>query len=140
MKKIILALIIISTVVLAVPALKGEKSFMQADGSTFNGYIKGDEWFHWIEDKQGNIIRYNKQSRNYEYGVLKIVKGELNLMPSGVKVFTQMKKTSINQSLQKIQLEQIDKDILLEIWKSRKSSREKIPHRLNRKIFNQKLQ
>ena len=87
MKKLLI-LTLLSGVLYAVPAYQGEIEFEQHDGSSFKGHLNGDEYFSWIEDKQGHIIKYNKNSKDYEFAKLKTVKGKVELVPSGVKVNT----------------------------------------------------
>jgi hypothetical protein len=70
----------------AMPAYHGDINFDQADGSQFAGNLKGDEWFNWVEDKNQNIIQYNKQSDNYEYSKLIVTNGNLDIVPGGVMV------------------------------------------------------
>jgi len=96
----------------AVPAFKGSIKFQQNDGSTFSGKLQGDEWFNWVEDTEGNIIKYNKKSKNYEYGVVKDLNGTLDLVPSNVKVGDKVEGSG---------LEKIDKEILKKIWKQKKA-------------------
>ena len=95
----------------AVPAFKGSIKFQQNDGSTFSGKLKGDEWFNWIEDKDGKIIKYNKKSKNYEYGVVEEINGTLDLVPSNIKV---------REEVEGSDLQKIDKKTLIMIWKQKK--------------------
>lgn len=114
----IVFLILFTEYSVAVAAYQEEISFKQNNGDTFKGYIKGDEWFHWVEDKQGNIIVYNQQTKNYEYGILKKVKDVYELVPSGVTI----DKTN-NASQAKISntaIKHIDKKELNRIWKRKR--------------------
>ncbi|SMN14225.1 hypothetical protein CRYPD_387 [uncultured Candidatus Thioglobus sp.] len=86
MKKILsIVLFSFSTSLFAVMAYLGEITFTQANGSTFNGYLKGDEWFSWVEGGQGEIIIYNRKSRNYDLAVIKKINGVAELKSSGVR-------------------------------------------------------
>jgi len=111
MKKILLTTLLI-TASYAVPAFKGALTFTQADGGEFRGNLKGDEWFHWVQDSHGNAIKYNNQSKNYEYGKIKEIQGNLDLVPSGTKV-----ATGLNAMTQDISI--IDPNILSKIWKQK---------------------
>jgi len=113
MKKLLLVLALISLGVSA-PAYKGEITFKQSDGSTFSGHLKGDEWFSWVEDKQQNVIKYNTQSKNYEYAEVITVNGILDLAPSGTKV---MESNSSRVSALGVS---IDRNILSQIWKRKR--------------------
>ena len=106
----------IPSIVSAVPAFKGDIEFQQADKTTFTAKLKGDEWFSWVEDSKGNVITFNKASRNYEYGIVKTINGSLELVPSGVKANDQRSKSSTITSVKKI-----DHNILSQIWKEKKS-------------------
>jgi hypothetical protein len=50
----------------AAPAWNGERSFKQPDGTTFKGKVRGDEYLHWIESDNGDIVIFNRKSRRYE--------------------------------------------------------------------------
>jgi len=132
MKRVILFIGMI-TLSYSVPAYKGDIEFKQVDGSSFVGNIDGDEWFNWVEDKDGNIIKYNKNSKNYEYGVIKEIDGEMSLVPSGIKVRKKIGKESglgVNM-MKKIgqasvdgvvspNINKIDKKELFKLWKQKR--------------------
>ena len=82
--KIFFVLLLCSSNILAAPAAPGYRLFYQADGKSFEAELKGDEYFSWMEDKQGRVIQYNLDSSNYEYSVLIETNGELTLTHSGV--------------------------------------------------------
>lgn len=107
------------TMVFSVPAFKGDIKFKQNDGSTFSGKLKGDEWFNWVEDKHGDIIKYNKKSKNYEYAMIKEVNGTLDLVPSSIKVGNKPKQSSSADGMIQTVLK-IDKEILRKIWKQKR--------------------
>ena len=59
MKKNIIAtaaLLLISIVMMAVPAKQGKREITQPDGSIITVYVHGDEFFHWATDEAGNIV------------------------------------------------------------------------------------
>lgn len=111
--KLLLTIMILTTALFATPAFKGKLSIKQADGETFQAKIKGDEWFNWIEDDNGNVIKYNNNSKNYEYATLEEKNGELDLIPSGTRVATDLGSLTGHISV-------IDKDTLTSIWKEKK--------------------
>jgi len=112
---ILILSVILPLSLLAVPAYKGELTFKQKDGNTFKGKLHGDEWFHWISDKNGNIIVYNRQSKRYEYGKVQEIDGALDLIPSGVKVYQ-----TPPSAIQGVMPQKVSKDILLRIWKTKR--------------------
>jgi len=111
MKKVLFLTISITTLAFCAPALQGNLNFQQPDGNSFVGQLKGDEWFNWVEDSSGYPVKYNNKSKNFEYGKLKEVKGELDLVASGKKV------TRLGTLADK---PKIDKNILKEIWKRKR--------------------
>ena len=117
MQKILLFITMV-TVAFSAPAFKGEMKFKQEDNSTFTGELKGDEWFSWVEDKEGNIIKYNFDSKDYEYAQIAINNGVADLVPSGSKVIEEKDDNgSANLSASSpIQAIKIDKKILAKIW------------------------
>ena len=50
----------------AAPARGGVHTFTQPDGSTFQGYLKGDAAFHWIES-HSRVIFFNPKDNFYYY-------------------------------------------------------------------------
>jgi len=123
MKKILLIGLIISysTTLFAVMAYPGEITFKQADGSTFKGHLKGDEWFSWVEGKQGTILTYNKNSKNYELAIIQQVNGVAELTPSGTK-FSPSYHTSNAFSLGSQAVDtQVIKKSLSTIWQRKRN-------------------
>ena len=60
MKKILFSLIaaVLGTVtLLAVPARPGKMTITQPDGSTISIFRHGDEWGHWITDTEGRVLK-----------------------------------------------------------------------------------
>jgi len=117
MKKLLL-LCTLSILSYAVPAYQGNITFKQADGTTFNAHLKGDEYFSWIEDKIGHIIIYNKMSKNYEYAKFEKKNGVQNLIPSGIKIGNNTPNYA--PSLSK---DTHTQEILSEIWKRKREKR-----------------
>ena len=61
--------------------------FKQSDGIKFQGFLKGDEYFSWIQTENKEVIVKNKFSRFYEFGMLaQDSEGRTQLQPSGVRV------------------------------------------------------
>jgi len=53
-----------TTLLWSAPARGGLITFRQADGATFQGLLKGDASFHWIES-DGEIVLFNRVDSNY---------------------------------------------------------------------------
>jgi hypothetical protein len=62
------------------PALPGERIFVQPDGTTFKGRAQGDEFLHWIETEEGEVLLFSKERRRFERAQIR--SGQLR--PSGV--------------------------------------------------------
>ena len=78
---------IVTKGLLAVPAAPHLMIFKQPDGSKFQGFLKGDEYFSWIQTENKEVIVKNKFSGFYEFGMLgKDSEGLTELRPSGVRV------------------------------------------------------
>lgn len=114
LKRFTLWLMIISipSLLSAVPAYQGDVSFKQSDRTQFTGKLKGDEWFNWIEDKEGHVIIFNKKTKNYEYGMVKTINGVPALLPSGIKAGDAALKSRTFST----QIQTVDKETLMKIW------------------------
>ena len=53
----------------AAPARSGLQVFTQPDGTKFQGYLKGDAAFHWIES-DAKIVLYNPKDKFYYNAVV----------------------------------------------------------------------
>lgn len=74
---ILLALLIPS--LYGAPAFSTKRQYTQPDGTTFNARIRGDEYLHWIETDDEEIVLYNKAKKRFEYAIIK----DDRLQPSG---------------------------------------------------------
>ena len=78
---------IVTKGLLAVPAAPHLMTFKQPDGSKFQGFLRGDEYFSWIQTENKEVIVKNNFSGFYEFGMLgKDDEGLTELRPSGVRV------------------------------------------------------
>jgi hypothetical protein len=113
--KTFFVILLLSSNILAAPAAPGLRLFYQHDGRSFEAQGYGDEYFSWIEDKQGRVIEYNSASYNYEYSVLIEKDGALTLAHSGVAA-TDYTPVGISSSLgNKTAIIAIEKSILREV-------------------------
>ncbi|MEA3372484.1 MAG: hypothetical protein U9Q62_02215 [Campylobacterota bacterium] len=74
-----LILLLTLTSLWSAPALNVKRQFQQPDGTTFTGRQQGDEYLNWIETEDGDILRFNKKQKRFEYAIIK----EKKLMHSG---------------------------------------------------------
>ena len=79
--KTALLLLLLSLTIYAAPAYSHLKKFTNADGTTFYATAKGNHKLNWIQTEDGKILKYNKNSKNFEFAK---IEGE-RLIPSGKK-------------------------------------------------------
>ena len=77
----LLLFFILTSTLYSAPAYSIERQFQQPDGTTFEARKKGDEYLHWIETEEGDILLLNKETQWYEYAVIQ----EGELVPSGIE-------------------------------------------------------
>jgi len=111
MKYIILISLLISQLFSA-PARGGVRDFIQADGSTFKASAKGNHHLNWIESVDGEILKYNQYTKNYEFAEIK----NENLAPSGYKYINKNAKQMQSNNVKKI-----DKSQVYKLWKKRQA-------------------
>jgi hypothetical protein len=91
--KTLLLLLLTFSALFSAPAYSHLREFKNADGSTFYAIAKGDHHLHWIETEGGDILKYNTQTRDFEYAKLEGKK----LLPSGEKYELHKVQTSTNK-------------------------------------------
>ncbi len=91
------------------PALSVVRDFRQSDGSTFQAKAQGDQYLNWIETKDGDILRYNENSRDFEYATIK----DSSLKPSGSRYTQKRYRDSVS-------IKKIDKNELYKLWMKKK--------------------
>lgn len=108
-----------TSLLVAAPAFQGTKTFHQNDGTYFSAQVKGDEYLHWIETDNEDILLFNKKNNQYEHAV--IINNELT--PSGNKYTLHSAKKSSSQKdnkLTKHQLKNLWEKKRLEAYQKRK--------------------
>ena len=117
--KYILIISIMLTSLFSAPAYNALRIFKQANGDEFKARANGNHHLNWIEDENGEILKYNLKTKNYEYGVI----DGINLKASGYKYKSQNNKKSKTRTNRVIK--KVDKKDLNELWKKRKALRTK---------------
>ena len=85
----------------AAPAFQGKRTFTQPDGSVVNYQNKGDEYLHWSEASEGEIIIFNQEKRRFEYAGIE--DGELKSSGEAYsKVHAKGRKYAPNQSRKRV--------------------------------------
>lgn len=65
-RTLLLCSVLTTSTLFSAPSLKREHTFTQPDGTTFQGQLKGDEYLHWIESDQGDLLIYNRGKKQFE--------------------------------------------------------------------------
>lgn len=97
MQKIISLLILTllgTTLLWSAPARGGVITFRQADGATFQGLLKGDASFHWIES-DGEIVLFNREDSNYYKA--KVVDGSLVMTEEKAAARSSKRAAALNE-------------------------------------------
>ena len=105
----------------AAPARGGLITFTQPDGTTFEGFLKGDSTFNWIESGS-NVVMYSKED-NFYYNAEVDKNGKLVMTkkrPSKSKTYKSTRASSLTkQEKQKLhQLDNRTKNALREMQKN----------------------
>ena len=79
--KILLLTLFSLSLLHAAPAFHKMRTFTNSDGETFKAKAIGNQHLHWFKTDDGEILKYNEQSKDFEYAVIE----EETLKPSGVK-------------------------------------------------------
>ena len=106
--KLLIIFTLLSQLLFAAPAFQGQRTFTQPDGSVVTYRMQGDEYLHWLESENGDIILYSEKNRRLEAAVLKVN----SLKASGV-AYT--KKT--------VPTQKISKEALLKLQDERRKNR-----------------
>lgn len=112
--KYILIITILLTNLFSAPAYNAKRIFKQADGSEFTARANGNHHLNWIEDENGEILKYNHETKNFEYAIIE----GTSLKPSGYRYQKPTANKSISQS--KREVEKIDKKQLGKLMQERK--------------------
>lgn len=113
-----------ATLLLAAPAYQATRTFTQADGTPFKAKAQGDEYLNWVETEDGDILRYNTQTKNYEFAEIK----DGNLKKSG-RIY---KKRAVQNGTKSASLKQnITRKDLKRIWLKNQEERHHRHHKHN---------
>ncbi|WP_373003673.1 hypothetical protein [Sulfurimonas sp.] len=117
--KTLLSLTLLSSILLAGPAITGTRIFTQPDGTKFEGVLKGDSSFHWIES-DGNAVVYDPKDKFYYKATIDKDKG---LIPTKEKpnIKVDNKSSAINENTKKHDISKEDKKSLKELYKKSKT-------------------
>ncbi len=116
--KILLILTLTFHFLLSAPALNIQREFTQSDGSRFKARAVGDQYLNWLETEDGEVLKYNIKSKNFEYAIIK----NYGLKASG----TRFQQTVSKRTRSITRVNKIDKKELHQLWaKKRKEAHHK---------------
>jgi len=111
--KHLLIIAFFSQLLLAAPAFHGKRTFTQPNGETIIYRLQGDEYLHWMEDENGNIMVLNKKNKRLESALIE----NNRLKASGIMI------TKKNRSAAKQTTPSITHKELFELQKKRRYER-----------------
>jgi len=111
MKHLVLSLIIVSSLFSA-PAFQKMREFKNADGTTFKAKAQGNQYLNWIETVTGEILKYNSESKNFEYAK---IEGDI-LKASGARY----EKKNSKRARSLAHITKIKNQDIYKLWKKRK--------------------
>jgi len=115
--------LLISLELFGAPALGRWRVFYNSDGTSFEAKAQGNQYLNWLETKDGKIVKYNKETKNFEYGVIQ----NRSLKTSGVVYRGVKKAPSLKQQTN---LPQVQKEELFKLWREKqRENRFKQPYK-----------
>lgn len=110
--KYLVILISLISLLHSAPARSGDRVLKQSDGTSFIGQAKGDEHLNWLESSDGEILKYNANTKDYELAEIK----NNTLKASGVRYRDGIKRAS---SLKNTKLKKED---IYKLWSQKKEA------------------
>ncbi|MBD3825124.1 MAG: hypothetical protein IE916_11560 [Epsilonproteobacteria bacterium] len=104
----------------AAPAYNAYRTFSHADGSTFEARAQGSHHLNWIETKEGEILKYNPQTKDFEYAVIE----NESLKPSGER----LEIGSAKRAQSRIKTPKLNRDALRELYIKKEQAAHKKQH------------
>jgi hypothetical protein len=65
--KTTLLILLLSLTLYSAPSYSHLKEFKNSDGTTFYAIAKGNHKLNWIQTQDGDILKYNTRSKNFEF-------------------------------------------------------------------------
>lgn len=109
--KIFLLFLLIFSQLLSAPAFTKLREFKNADGETFMAKAQGNQHLNWIQTQDGEILKYNLQTKNYEYAKIK----NKRLKASGIKY----KQNKFTRAGSFREISKVDSQDLSQLWQER---------------------
>ena len=118
--KFLLLLTLTFSSIFSAPALNALRTFKQADGTKFKAKAFGNQHLNWLETEDGEILKYNRKNRNFEYATIK----KNSLKASG----TRFEQNSSKRARSIGRIDKIDKEELYKLWHKKREESNKRKH------------
>ena len=116
--KILFISLMSSSLLLSAPARSVESDFKQADGTTFKAKSFGNQHLNWIETTDGEILKYNRESKNFEYAKIR----DSSLKASG----SRFQKSNSKRARSLAHINKLTKKEIYKLWaEKRKEARDR---------------
>jgi len=119
--KIVLTILLLTTYLFSAPAFNKLREFKNADGTKFLAKGMGNEHLHWIESSSGEILKYNKKSKNFEYAIVV----DERLKASG-EIYNINQKNVGHRAISRVK--KVTKEKLYKLLKRVESSKRRVAH------------
>jgi len=126
--KYLMTIILFTQLLLAAPAFQGKRTFTQPNGETITYRLQGDEYLHWLESDDGDIMLYSKKNKRIESATIE----SDSLKASGRAISHRKRSATAKNS------KGITKDMLFELQQKRRVkhlSKMKKPHKVHTKHY-----
>ena len=120
--KTLLIITFMTSLLFAAPAYNGKRTFVQPNGESITYRLQGDEYLHWMEQEDGEIMLYNKTNKRMESAIIK----NGGLRPSG-RAVSHLKRSKQASSQQK-KVSKKDLETLYQLKRKKHSKRMKNVH------------
>ncbi len=94
--KLLLIITFLGQLLFAAPAYQGKRTFTQPNGEVITYHLQGDQYLHWMEKDDGEIMVYNQQKKQMESAVIQ--NGELKSSGRAVSTLQRSTKASSQQT------------------------------------------
>lgn len=101
--KYLLMIALFSQLLLAAPAFQGKRTFTQPNGESVTYRLQGDEYLHWMEKDDGEIMLYSKKNKRMESAVIK----DGQLKASGHAISALQRASSRESNVSKVSREEL---------------------------------
>ena len=109
--------------IFAVPALPRLLKISQPNGAEFKAYLRGDEYYSWLESEKGTLLFRNMESGYFEYAKISLIESKEQLVSTGV-IYVAGEEKSIPSA----RILNMNKLNLVKIWRQNREDARKYLH------------